>query len=123
MKSNVKAIRKCAPFKKEIISFDKKGKKVITIKEITDCYLVVLKDGSSVALTEKQMKEYGIRGILPDTNKPIISEKTEKVDEIEEDLDEDGDEGETKETDTPPLLTLPSQTTATGNSNSPIVIK
>ena len=120
MKSNVREIRKCAPFKKEIISFDKKGKKVVTVKEITDCFLVVMKDGSSVALTEKQMAEYGIRGTLPDTNKPIISNKPEIIDEIEEDLDEE-EETETvtevteptKETD--PVLKL--------SSNSPIVIK
>lgn len=119
MKSNVREIRKCAPFKKEIISFDKKGKKVVTIKEITNCFLVVMKDGSSVALTEKQMSEYGIRGTLPDTNKPIISNKPEVIDEIEEDLDEEETETvtevteQTKEVD--PVLKL--------SGNSPIVIK
>lgn len=120
MKSNVREIRKCAPFKKEIISFDKKGKKVVTVKEVTDCFLVVLKDGSSVALTEKQMAEYGIRGTLPDTNKPIISNKPEVIDEIEEDLDE-----EEEETETVTEVTEPTKEAApvlTLSSNSPIVI-
>lgn len=119
MKSNVREIRKCAPFKKEIISFDKKGKKVVTVKEVTDCFLVVLKDGSSVALTEKQLSEYGIRGTLPDTNKPIISNKPEVIDEIEEDLDEEETEVVAEVTEptveTAPVLNL--------SSNSPIVIK
>ena len=120
MKSNVREIRKCAPFKKEIISFDKKGKKVITVKEITDCYLVVLKDGSSVALTEKQLSEYGIRGTLPDTNKPIISNKPEVIDEIEEDLDEE------EETEVVTEVTEPTKEAAPVlklSGNSPIVIK
>lgn len=119
MKSNVREIRKCAPFKKEFISFDKKGKKVITVKEITDCYLVVLKDGSSVALTEKQLSEYGIRGTLPGTNKPIISNKPEVIDEIEEDLDDEETEEVTEVTEptqeAAPVLKL--------SGNSPIVIK
>lgn len=120
MKSNVRDIRKCAPFKKEFISFDKKGKKVITVKEITDCYLVVLKDGSSVALTEKQLSEYGIRGTLPDTNKPIISNKPEVIDEIEDDLDEE------EETETVTEVTEPTKEAAPVlklSGNSPIVIK
>lgn len=120
MKSNVREIRKCAPFKKEIISFDKKGKKVITVKEVTDCYLVVLKDGSSVALNEKQLSEYGIRGTLPDTNKPIISNKPEVIDEIEEDLDEE------EETETVTEVTEPTKEAAPVlklSGNSPIVIK
>lgn len=121
MKSNVREIRKCAPFKKEFISFDKKGNRVVTVKEVTDCYLVVMKDGSSVALTEKQLSDYGIRGTLPETNKPIISNKPEVIDEIEEDLD---DEEEETEVDTKVVEPTKENTPVLKLSgNSPIVIK
>lgn len=125
MKSNVRFVKKCPPFKKEFISFDKKGKKVITEKEITDCYLVVLKDGSSVALNKEQMKMYGIIATLPDTKETITSNKPVIVDEIEEDLDEDNEnegEGETTVTDATPTLKLSTNSQVT-NNNSPIVIK
>ena len=127
MKSNIKAIRKCPTFKKEFISFDKKGKKVVTVKEVSDCYLVVLANGSSVALTKEQLKEYGIRGALPDTNETIIPSKATTVDIIEEDLDEDDDEVVTNVTPAAqtakPTATLTLNPTNTTVSNSPIVIK
>lgn len=116
MKSNVKLVKKCPPFKKEIISFDKKGKKVITVKEVIDCYLVVLKDGSSVALTKEQMKLYGIYATLPDTKEEIVSNKPLVVDEIEEDLDEE-------EVVSPNISTVLSSNNNEGNKVPPIVIK
>ena len=114
MRSNVKLIQKCPTYSKEVISFDKKGKKVITKKEVSDLYLVILTNGSSVALTKKQIEEYGIRGQLPDTNETIISPKEITVDEIEEDL-EDGEETLTTSNTE---ITLSSKPSVTNNSST-----
>lgn len=114
MRSNVKLIQKCPTYTKEIISFDKKGKKVITKKEVSDLYLVVLTNGSSVALTKKQIEEYGIRGKLPDTNETIISPKEIIVDEIEEDLEEEEENPTTSNTE----ITLSGKTSVTNNSST-----
>lgn len=114
MRSNVKLIQKCPTYTKDVISFDKKGKKVITKKEVSDLYLVILTNGSSVALTKKQIEEYGIRGQLPDTNETIISPKEITVDEIEEDL-EDGEETLTTSNTE---ITLSSKPSVTNNSST-----
>lgn len=118
MKSNIRMIKKCPAFKKEFISFDKKGKKVITTKEITDCYLVVLNDGSSVAMNKEQLKMYGINATLPDTKETIVSQKPLVVDDIEDDLDEIEEENAT-----PNISTVMSATNNTSTNVSPIVIK
>ena len=115
MRSNVKLIQKCPTYTREIISFDKKGKKVITKKEVSDLYLVILANGSSVALTKKQIEEYGIRGQLPDTNETIISPREITVDEIEEDLE--GDEEEIS-TASNTGITLSSKPSVTNNSST-----
>lgn len=116
MKSNVKAIRKCPAFTKEVISFDKKGNRVVKMVEVTDKYLVVLNNGSSVAMTKEQMKYYGIVGTLPDTNTAIIPSNAQKLDVIEEDLDETDDEVEE-------VVEEPTQPTTENVSKSAFVIK
>ena len=117
MRSNVKLIQKCPTYTKEIISFDKKGKKVITKKEVSDLYLIVLTNGSSVALTKKQIEEYGIIGKLPDTNETIVSPKGIIVDEIEEDLEEEPTNEETVPTSNTEI-TLSGKTSVTNNSST-----
>lgn len=114
MRSNVKLIQKCPIYTREVISFDKKGKKVITKKEVSDLYLVILTNGSSVALTKKQIEEYGIRGQLPDTNETIISPKEITVDEIEEDLEEEEETSTTSGTE----ITLSGKPSVTNNSST-----
>jgi hypothetical protein len=115
MRSNVKLIQKCPTYTKEVISFDKKGKKVITKKEVSDLYLIILTNGSSVALTKKQIEEYGIRGQLPDTNETIVSTKGIVVDEIEEDLEEEEEETPTTSNTE---ITLSGKTSVTNNSST-----
>ena len=95
MKSNVKSVKNLPSFTKIVYDFDKKGRKVENKVTVDDCYLVTMKDGSSVALNKKQMSYYGIACELPNSETVI----PEKVIEIDTTTDDDLDENTENEVD------------------------
>lgn len=91
MKSNIKSVKNLPSFTKIVYDFDKKGKKIEKKVTVDDCFLVTMKDGSSVALNKKQMSYYGIACGLPN-NEAVVPEKVIEVDTtIDDDLDESGE--------------------------------
>lgn len=87
MNTRIKSVKKCPTFTKEVIIFDKKGKRVVKTVEVSDHYLIILNNGNSIAVKENQLKHYGIVDAK-------IGNKTEKVAQIETnpaDVDDDDD--------------------------------
>lgn len=78
--SNVLDIKKLNNFKKKVITFDKKGNKKEQTVDVNDMYLVTLKNGDQIALSEKQLKYYNVK---------LDTKSNNKVKEIEEDLETD----------------------------------
>ena len=88
MKNNVIDVRKMNKIKKKIYSFDKKGKRKEEFVEVDDMYMVTLRNGNQVALTKKQIKQYGI--IFDENSKKLEQNQQENVtvDDEDDDLDE-----------------------------------
>lgn len=77
MSNNVLSVKPYPDFEKEIITFDKKGNKVIKKVKTTDNFLVTMKNGNSIVVDKKSLKELGI-------NNSINVEKS-----VEDDEDDD----------------------------------
>ena len=84
MSTKVKAFKKCPTFTKEVITFDKKGKKVVKTVTVDDHFLVIMNSGCSIAVSKEQLKEFGITDI-------VTSDKTSKIVETLPEIDEDDD--------------------------------
>lgn len=97
MKNLYKSLKKLPDVTREIITIKANGKKKVVTKIITDRYLLELENGNSIAVTEKDLKDFGI--IDQSINKPTqvvakpativeqIEEIEETIPEIDEDLD------------------------------------
>lgn len=89
MEKLYKNITKLPDTMKEIISFDKNGKRFIKSELVKDRYLLTLNNGNSVAISSKDFSKFGINSNdIKETfvkkeetveQKPENSEKTEEV--------------------------------------------
>lgn len=98
MKNLYKSLKKLPDVTREIVTMKANGKKKIVTKIITDRYLLELENGNSIAVTEKDLKGFGIS--VQSINKPVqvvekpativeqIEEIEEEIPEVEEDLDD-----------------------------------
>lgn len=98
MKNLYKSLKKLPDVTREIVTMRANGKKKIVTKIITDRYLLELENGNSIAVTEKDLKNFGIN--VQSINKPAqvvetpatIAEQIEEIEETvpenEEDLDD-----------------------------------
>lgn len=98
MKNLYKSLKKLPDVTREVVTMRANGKKKIVTKTITDRYLLELENGNSIAVTEKDLKNFGIN--VQSISKPaqvvakpaIIAEQIEEIEEtvpeIEEDLDD-----------------------------------
>ena len=98
MSTKVKAVRKCPTFTKEVITFDKKGKKVVKTVTVDDHFLVVMNNGCSIAVSKEQLEEFGITDV-------VTEDKTAKVVETLPEIDEDDDLVEDTEVTAPVQVT------------------
>ena len=85
MSTSVRTVKKCPTFIKEVITFNKKGKKVVKSVEVSDYFLVILNNGNSVAVSAKDLERYGITDIK-------IDDKSSKVVEVSEEIEDNGDD-------------------------------
>lgn len=98
MKNLYKSLKKLPDVTRDIVTMKANGKKKIVTKIITDRYLLELENGNSIAVTEKDLKNFGIN--VQSINKPAqvveksativeqIEEIEETIPEVEEDLDD-----------------------------------
>lgn len=98
MKNLYKSLKKLPDVTREIVTLKANGKKKVVTKTITDRYLLELENGNSIAVTEKDLINFGIND--QSINKPTqvvtkpttiveqIEEIEETIPEIEEDLDD-----------------------------------
>lgn len=98
MKNLYKSLKKLPDVTREIVTMRANGKKKIITKNITNRYLLELENGNSIAVTEKDLKNFGIN--VQPINKPAqvvekpativeqIEEIEDNIPEIEEDLDD-----------------------------------
>lgn len=99
--SKIRAVKKCPTFTKEIITFDKKGRRIVKTVEVSDNYLLIMDNGNSLAVTKKQLADYGVKY----EELPTITEKTaEKIEEPIEEVVEDPEIVEEIVTETPSLI-------------------
>lgn len=97
MSTKVKAVKKCPTFMKEIITFDKKGKKIVKTVEVSDHFLVIMNNGSSIAVSAKDLGQYGIAGVITDDKSQKIVEVSKETEDNDDDLEEETEtETETK---------------------------
>lgn len=85
MSNSVRAVKKCPTFIKEVITFNKKGKKVVKSVEVSDNFLVIFNNGNSIAVSAKDLEQYGITDIK-------IDDKLSKVVEVSEEIEDNGDD-------------------------------
>ena len=78
MNNIIKSIKSCPTFKKEVITFNKKGKKVVKTVDVSDYYLVTFNNGNSIAVSSKDLHFLGIN----------VPEKDDKVVKVEENFDD-----------------------------------
>lgn len=98
MKNLYKSLKKLPDVTREIVTMRANGKKKIVTKIITDRYLLELENGNSIAVTEKDLKGFGIN--VQSINKPaqVVEKPTpivenpvqvvEQIEEIEEEIPE-----------------------------------
>ena len=104
MKKLYKSLKKLPDVTRDLVTMRPNGKKKIVTKTITDRYLLELENGNSIAVTEKDLKSFGIN--VQSINKPAqvvekpativeqIEEIEDNIPEIEEDLDDIVEDGE-----------------------------
>ena len=98
MKNLYKSLKKLPDVTREIITVKANGKKKVVTKIITDRYLLELENGNSIAVTEKDLKDFGIIDqsinkraqvvAKPATIVEQIEEIEETIPEVEKDLDD-----------------------------------
>ena len=91
MKKLYKSLTKLPDVTRDIVTMKANGKKKVVTKIITDRYLLVLENGNSIAVTEKDLKGFGIN--VQSINKPAqVVEKpattVEQIEKIEENVPE-----------------------------------
>lgn len=91
MKNLYKSLKKLPDTTREIVTMRANGKKKIITKNITNRYLLELENGNSIAVTEKDLKDFGIN--VQSINKPTqVVEKpatiVEQIEEIEDNIPE-----------------------------------
>lgn len=89
MSAKIKAVKKCPTFTKEIITFNKKGKKVVKTVEVSDHFLVIMNNGCSIAVSAEDLKQFGIAGVVTEDKSQKIVEVSEEIVDNEDDLDEE----------------------------------
>lgn len=83
MRENIKSIKKLPNYEKDVYAFDKSGKRFTKRVKVDECYLVTMKNGSSVSLTKEQLSQYKVNCKLPDeVNETITTEIEEDEDEV-----------------------------------------
>lgn len=94
MSNNVLSVKPYPDFEKEIITFDKKGNKVIKKVKTTDNFLVTMKNGNSIVVDKKSLKELGInnsinvaKSVEDDEDDDLIQIENNEVIENEETAD------------------------------------
>ena len=95
MSAKVKAVKKCPTFMREVITFNKKGKKVVKTVEVSDHFLVIMNNGCSIAVSAEDLGQFGIAGIVTEDKSQKIVEVSEETVNNEDDFDEE-DETETE---------------------------
>ena len=104
MSTSVRAVKKCPTFIKEVITFNKKGKKVVKSVEISDYFLVIFNNGNSIAVSAKDLERYGITDIKIDDKSTKVVETSEEVEDNDDDLDEVVETVTETETEGPSLV-------------------
>lgn len=104
MKNLYKSLKKLPDVTREIVTIRSNGKKKIVTKTITNRYLLELENGNSIAVTEKDLKDFGIndqsinKSTQVVTKHSTIVEQLEEIEdnipEIDEDLDDIVEDGE-----------------------------
>lgn len=84
MKNLYKSLKKLPDVTREIITMKSNGKKKIVTKVITDRYLLELENGNSIAVTEKDLKNFGISVQSINKSAQVVSKPTTIVEQIEE---------------------------------------
>lgn len=92
MSGKYRSIKKCPTFTKEIITFDKKGRKTVKTVEISNHYLLVLHNGNSVVVSQEQLAQFGISDVKIDTKVKEVVIDNSKVEEPDEDLINEGED-------------------------------
>lgn len=109
MKNNVADVRKMDKIKKKIYSFDKKGKRKEEVVEVNDMYMVTLRNGDQVALTEKQLKFYGIIYSKETKKSEEVQQNIVNIDDDDDDLELNNDNDENNSANFLPLITTTEQ--------------
>jgi PHD/YefM family antitoxin component YafN of YafNO toxin-antitoxin module len=104
MSTSVRTVKKCPTFMKEVITFNKKGKKVVKSVEVSDYFLVILNNGNSIAVSAKDLERYGITDIKIDDKSSKVVEVSEEVEDNDDDLDEVVETVTETETEGPSLV-------------------
>lgn len=84
MKNLYKSLKKLPDVTREIITMKSNGKKKIVTKVITDRYLLELENGNSIAVTEKDLKNFGINVQSINKSAQVVSKPATIVEQIEE---------------------------------------
>lgn len=106
MSNNVLSVKPYPDFEKEIITFDKKGNKVIKKVKTNDNFLVTMRNGNSIVVDKKSLKELGINNSI------------NEIKSVEDDEDDDLIQIENNE------VTVEEETTdKTVTNNSPLILK
>ena len=91
MKNLYKSLKKLPDVTREIVTMRANGKKKIITKNITNRYLLELENGNSIAVTEKDLKGFGIN-VQPINKSAQVVEKpatiVEQIEEIEDNIPE-----------------------------------
>lgn len=110
MKNLYKSLKKLPDVTRDIITMRANGKKKVVTKNITDRYLLELENGNSIAVTEKDLKGFGINVQSINKPAPVVEKPTpivenpvqvvEQIEEIEEEIPEVEEELEEIATET-----------------------
>lgn len=111
--NNVADVRKMNKIKKKVYSFDKKGKRKEEVIEVDDLFMVTLKNGDQVALTEKQLKQYGI---VFDKDEVKSEQKQVNIEDIDDDIVTDDKEIVTEQQLKLPLIETTEQVISSPNN-------
>lgn len=91
MKNLYKSLKKLPDVTRELITMRPNGKKKIVTKTITDRYLLELENGNSIAVTENDLKSFGINVQSINKSSQVVAKPAtieEQIEEIEDDVPE-----------------------------------
>lgn len=91
MKNLYKSLKKLPDVTREIVTIRPNGKKKVITKTITNRYLLELENGNSIAVTEKDLKDFGIDEQPINKSAQVVTKHStivEQIEEIEDDIPE-----------------------------------